>query len=351
VRIYPEKLAADLARELRPVYLVSGDEPLLVQESADQVRAAARAAGCTERQVFDAGERSFDWLELAQGAGSMSLFAERRLLELRIPSGKPGTEGSKALQAYLESAAAGADDPAGGDVLLIVAGRIDKASTSSKWYRAIDAAGATVTVWPPREGEMPRWLAQRAGALGMQVEREALELLAERVEGNLLAAVQELEKLRLLAGDGPIDAQRVGEAVSDNARYNLFACVDACLAGRVEDGLRMLQGLRAEGAEPTAILWAFARELRLLHGLSVAIAAGQSPGQAMNAARVWQSRAPVVQAALGRHHSAGCARLLRLAQHVDGCAKGYADGDPWNLLELLALALAGHGEAPLPLPV
>jgi DNA polymerase-3 subunit delta len=274
----------------------------------------------------------------------MSLFAERRLLELRVPSGKPGTEGSKALLAYL-------DDPAEGDVLLIVAGKIDKASTNSKWYRAIDSAGATVSVWPPREGEMPRWLAQRAGAMGMTVERDALELLAERVEGNLLAAVQELEKLRLLAGGDPIDAERVGEAVSDNARYNLFSCVDVCLAGRAEDGLRMLQGLRAEGAEPTALLWALTRDLRTLHGLSLAVAAGQSPGQALNAARVWKSRAPVLQAALGRHSADGCARLLRLAQHVDGCIKGYADGNPWDMLELLVLALAGHGEAPLPLPV
>jgi len=344
LRVYPEKLAADLKARLRPVYLVSGDEPLLVQECADQIRAAARTGGCSERQVFEAGERSFDWMELAQGAGSMSLFAEQRLLELRIPNGKPGTEGSKAIQAYL-------DEPAEGDILLIVAGKIDKASTNSKWYKVIDQAGATVTVWPVSAADMPRWLSQRAAAMGLELERDATALLAERVEGNLLAAVQELEKLHLLAAGGAVTAEHVSAAVSDNARFNLFACVDSSLAGRGEDSLRMLQGLRAEGTEPVVIVWALARELRLLHGLCLAVNAGQAPGQALAAARVWQSRQSVLQAALGRHSEQSAARLLRLAAHVDGCIKGYASGNPWDAMELLLLALAGHGEAPLPLPV
>lgn len=344
MRIYPEKLAADLERSLRPVYLVSGDEMLLVQECADQIRAAARAGGCSERQVFDAGERGFSWLELAQGAGSLSLFAEQRLLELRIPSGKPGSEGSKALLAYLE-------DPAEGDVLLIVAGKIDKASTSSKWYRALDEAGATISLWPVSAAELPRWLEQRAAGQGLRVEQDALKLLAERVEGNLLAAVQELEKLRLLAGDKPIDAERISAAVSDNARFNLFAFVDTALAGRTEDSLRMLQGLRAEGTQETVLIWSLARELRLLHALCLAVEAGQAPARAMATARVWKNRQAVVQAALGRHSSRGCARLLKLATHADGCVKGYAQGSPWDALELLVLALADHGEAPLPLPV
>lgn len=343
MRLYPEKLAGDLKRQLHRVYLVSGDEPLLVQECADQIRAAARGAGCTERLVFDAGDRAFDWLELAQGAGSLSLFAERRLLEVRIPNGKPGTEGSKALQAYLNQG--------NEDVLLIVAGKIDKASTSSKWYRAIDGAGATISVWPVSADEMPRWLQQRATALGLKVEPDALTLLAERVEGNLLAAVQELEKLRLLAGDQPINVERVSAAVSDNARFNLFALIDATLAGRAQDSLRMLQGLHAEGAQATVVVWGFSRELRLLHGLCLATQAGQAPAQAMATARVWKNRQPVLQAALQRHNKSTCTRLLKLAAHADGCIKGYRQGDPWETLELLTLALAGSGNAPLPLPV
>jgi DNA polymerase-3 subunit delta len=342
LRVYPEKLAADLRQQLRPVYLVSGDEPLLVQECADRIRAAARAGGCSERQVLDAGERGFDWLELAQGAGSLSLFADQRLLELRIPSGKPGSEGSKALLAYLEH-------PAAGDVLLIVAGKIDRASTSSKWYKAIDGAGATISVWPVSPGDMPRWLAQRAASLDLAIERDALNLLAERVEGNLLAAVQELEKLRLLAADGALTVEAVGEAVSDNARFNLFALIDTALAGHGAEGLRMLHGLRAEGTQPAVLLWGLVRELRLLQGLCTAVAAGQPPGQALAQARVWKNRQPVLQAALSRHDASTCAALLRQAAHVDGCIKGYAPGSTWDNLELLLLALAGRGEAPLPL--
>lgn len=344
MRLYPEKLAADLQRQLRPVYLVSGDEVLLVQECADQIRAAARAGGCSERQILDAGDRSFDWQELAQGAGSLSLFAERRLLELRLPGGKPGSEGSKALLAYLEQ-------DSGEDVLLIVSGKIDRASTNSKWYKGLDSAGATITLWPVSADELPRWLERRARSLALQVEGDALALLAERVEGNLLAAVQELEKLRLLAGDGPITAERVSEAVTDNARYNLFACVDAALAGHRADSLRMLQGLRAEGTQPAVALWGLTRELKLLQGLCLARAEGQGMAQALNTARVWKNRQPLLLAALNRHDSDSCARLLAQAAHVDGCIKGFASGTPWEALELLLLALADRGEAPLPLPV
>lgn len=344
MRIYPEKLAADLKRELRPVYLVSGEETLLVQECADLIRAAAREGGCGERQVVDAGQSGFDWLELAQGAGSLSLFAERRLLELRIPSGKPGSEGSKALQSYLAN-------PPADDVLLIVAGKIDRASTSSKWYRAIDEAGATITLWPVSREEMPRWLQNRARGRGMEITPDALQLLAERVEGNLLAAVQELEKVHLLAGGGPVDVQQISTAVSDSARFNLFGFVDTALAGNRKDSLRMLRGLRAEGTQPTVLVWSLARELRLLHGLCTAVAGGQAPGQAMATARVWKSRQQAVQSALQRHSRESCARLLRLAAHADGCVKGYAQGSPWDTLELLVLGLANGGEAPLPLPV
>jgi DNA polymerase-3 subunit delta len=342
MRLYPEKLAADLRQRLRPVYLVSGDEQLLVQECADQIRAAARRAGCSERVVLDTGERRFDWLELAQGAGSLSLFAERRLLELRIPDGKPGAEGSKALLAYLA-------DPLPDDVLLIVAGKIDKASTGSKWYRAIDEAGATISLWPVNAAELPRWLQGRAQNMGLDIEHDAIALLADLVEGNLLAAVQELEKLRLQGHEGRISARQVGDAVGNSARYNLFACIDSALAGDGARGLRMLRGLRAEGTQAPVLLWALLREMRHLQELTAAVAAGSAPAQALSAARVWQTRQPIVQAALQRHSVDSVATLLEAALHVDGCIKGYASGDPWLQLELLLLALAGNGKAPLPL--
>lgn len=322
------------------MYLVSGDESLLVQECADQIRAAARRGGCSERRVLDAGERNFGWQDLHQDASSMSLFAEQRLLELRIPNGKPGTEGSKALVEYL----AAAD---GGDVLLIVAGKIDKASTNSKWYKALDQAGATVQVWPVNAQELPRWLEKRASAKGMRIDRDAVQLLAERVEGNLLAAVQELEKLSLVAGDAPISAQQVSDAVGISARYNLFALIDTALAGKTDDSLRMLHGLRAEGAQPPALLWGFVRELRLLRELTLLVSAGTAPSQALTQARVWKNRQGIMQAALGRHTADSCTHLLLLAAKIDASIKGYGEGRPWELMESLLLGLSRWGETPL----
>jgi DNA polymerase-3 subunit delta len=342
MRVYPEKLAQDLDRQLRSVYLISGDETLLVQECADQVRAAARRGGFSERHVLDAGDRSFAWQDLTQDSSSMSLFAEQRLLELRIPNGKPGTEGSKALVDYLAQAAQT-------DILLIVAGKIDKASTNSKWYKAIDEAGVTVQIWPVNADELPRWLERRARAINLSIDRDALALLAERVEGNLLAAVQELEKLRLLAGDSPVSARQVADAVANNARFNLFALLDVALAGRPEDSLRMLHGLRSEGAQPATLLWGLVRELRLLRALVQAVEAGRAPMQALNEARVWKNRQPILQAALSRHTVRSCDALLTLAGRVDGCIKGYAAGDPWEQMEWLVLRLAWSADARLPL--
>jgi DNA polymerase-3 subunit delta len=201
MRVYPEKLAAQLQQQLLPVYVVSGDETLLVQECADLIRQHAREQGCTERAVVDAGVSRFDWQEIMQHATSMSLFAERKLVEIRLPSGKPGADGSKALCAYLELAG-------GDDVLMLVAGKIDKQSTNSKWYKALDKVGATVQVWPVGAKDLPRWLQQRVANAGMQIDRDAVQLLADRVEGNLLAAVQEVEKLKLLAKNNYITAVR-----------------------------------------------------------------------------------------------------------------------------------------------
>ncbi|MDP5053026.1 MAG: DNA polymerase III subunit delta [Congregibacter sp.] len=338
MRIYPEKLAQDLDRKLHRVYLISGDETLLVQECADQVRAAARRAGCNERHVVDSSERSFNWQDLTQDSSSMSLFADQRLIELRIPNGKPGAEGSKALLEYLAHASES-------DILLIIAGKIDKASTNSKWYKAIDQAGATLQLWPVSANELPRWLEGRARSIHLSIDREGLALLAERVEGNLLAAVQELEKLRLLAGDNMVTAKQVADAVANSARFDTFALIDVALAGRTADSLRMLHGLRSEGTQPPALLWGLVRELRLLRGLLQAVAAGRQPMQALNEARVWSSRQAVMQAAMGRHTLASCEELLSLAAQVDGCIKGYAQGDAWEQTEWLVVGLAKNSDA------
>lgn len=334
MRIYPEKLQAQLQKQLLPVYLVSGDEPLLMQECCDAIRKAARDQDCDERELIDAGVRGFKWDELFHSGNSLSLFAQRKLIELRLPSGKPGAEGSKALCEYLDTAS-------GDDVLLIVSGKIDKQSTNSKWYKALDAAGATIQVWPIDSRNLPGWLQQRVRNAGMEIEREALDLLCERVEGNLLAAVQEVEKLQLLAENDQITIQTITAAVSDNARYNVFDMTDCALQGNVSASLRMLHGLRAEGSEPPVVLWALAREIRTLYTAQLACDGGQSPQQALSAQRVWKNRLSIMQSALNRHNTRTLGELLEQLSQVDGCIKGYASGKPWDALEALITRLAG----------
>jgi DNA polymerase-3 subunit delta len=333
VRIYPEKLHDHLQQQLLPVYLVSGDEPLLLQECCDRIRTRAMELGCSEREVLDAGAGAFNWQDILQSATSLSLFAERRLVELRLPSGKPGSEGSRALCEYLELA--GSDD-----VLLIISGKIDKQSTNSKWYKALDKAGATIQVWPVDARELPRWLERRVRQAGLSIDRDALQLLCEKVEGNLLAAVQEVEKLKLLASDGRITPRTITEAVSDNARYNLFDTVDSALRGEASASLRMLQGLRGEGTEPPVVLWALLREVRTLRQARQAVDGGQAPQQVLNGLRVWKNRMSIMQAALARHDKSSLDKLLEQAARVDGSIKGFDDGRPWDNLETLVLDLA-----------
>ncbi len=332
MQVRPENLRRNLEGDLLPVYFICGDETLLVQECSDLVRAAARAAGCTERHVIDAGVNRFDWSELHASTAEMSLFAERRLVELRLPSGKPGADGSRALCEYLEG---GPSD----DILLIVSGKIDKQSRNSKWFKALDKAGATVQVWPVAARELPRWMEHRLGDAGLAIEADALQLLCDRVEGNLLAAVQEVEKLKLLAGDGRVTLQTVTGAVSDNARYNVFGMADSALDGDAAASLRMLHGLRGEGTEPAVALWALTREIRTLYEARLDCDGGQSPQQALNARRVWKSRMPGMQAALARHDSDSLAGLIEQAAAVDGSIKGYAGGNPWDHLESLVTDL------------
>lgn len=332
MRLYPEKLASHLQQQLLRVYLVSGDEPLLVQECCDQIRLKAREQGCSEREIIDGGVSGFNWQDILHSASSMSLFADRKLIELRLPSGKPGAEGSSALCEYL-------DINSGEDVLLIVSGKIDKQSTNSKWYKALDKAGVTIQVWPVDAKSLPRWLQQKVRNAGMSIDNDALQLLCDRVEGNLLAAVQELEKLKLLVVDSRITTKTVTEAVSNNARYNVFDLTDNALKGDASASLRMLHGLRGEGSEPPVVLWALAREIRTLYEAQLDCDKGQNAQQALSARRVWQNRMPFMQAALARHDTNSLSLLLEQAALVDGSIKGFADGKPWDNLERLVTRL------------
>ncbi len=338
MKLNPAQLGKHLQGTLAPVYVVSGDEPLLCQEACDAIRAATRQQGFAERQVFNA-EANFDWGNLLQAGASLSLFADKRLLELRLPSGKPGDKGAAALLEYLAR-------PAEDCVLLISLPKLDGSTQKSKWAKAlIDGPHSQfLQIWPVDAQQLPQWIRQRLSQAGLSASQEALEMIAARVEGNLLAAAQEIEKLKLLAEGAQIDAGTVQAAVADSARYDVFGLIDAALGGDAAHALRMLDGLRGEGMEPPVILWALARELRLLAGIAQQYGQGVPLEKAFSAARppVWDKRRPLLSKALQRHPSERWGQLLREAQRIDAQIKGQAPGDAWSGLAQLTLSLCGQ---------
>lgn len=333
MRLRPEQLAAHAAKPLLPIYLVSGDEPLQLNEAVDALRGAARAQGYSEREVLQV-EAGFDWGTLAAAGSNLSLFAERKIIELRLPSGKPGDAGAKALTAY-------AAEPSPDNLLLISCGKLEKQQQNSKWFKALEDAGAVVQVWPVEPRALPGWIRQRLQARGLQPTPEAAQLLAERVEGNMLAAAQEVEKLALLYGSGALDVEQVRTAVADSARYDVFELADAALGGDGARCARIVEGLRGEGEEPVLILWALVREVRAL----ALIAAGQAAGTPLETLfqqqRVWDKRKPLYQAALKRHNLRRWRTLLRRAARLDRVCKGAEPGNPWDELLQFSLLMAG----------
>lgn len=338
MKLSPAQLNRHLQGDLAPVYVVSGDEPLLCQEACDAIRGAARARGFGERQVFNA-DASFDWGQLHEAGASLSLFAEQRLLELRIPSGKPGDKGAAALLEYLAR-------PPEDTLLLVSLPKLDGSTQKTKWAKAlIDGPGSQfLQIWPVEAAQLPQWVRQRLAQAGLVATPDAVELIAARVEGNLLAAAQEIEKLKLLARDNQVDGDTVQASVADSARFDVFGLIDAALNGEAAHTLRILEGLRGEGVEPPVILWALARELRLLGGLAQQFAQGIPLDKAFAAARppVWDKRRPLLSRALQRHPASRWNTLLRDAQHIDAQIKGQAPGTPWTGLARLCLLLSGQ---------
>lgn len=334
MRLKPESLEAHLAGELAPVYLIGGDEPLLVQETADAVRARARSFGYLDREVLSV-EAGFDWGVLREAADALSLFAQRRILEVRLPAGKPGQEGEKTLVSY-------AGNPAPDTLLLLITGKLDAAARASAWFRALDRAGVVILARPLEDRALPAWIERRMRARGLLPTRAAVALLAERVEGNLLAAAQEIDKLVLLqGGQGELDADAVAAAVADSARFDVYGLTDSALAGDAARSVRMLERLRAEGVEPVLVVWALAREVRALAAMAQAVSRGASVDQALAQQRVWDSRKAVVRRALQRHGADAWRGLLRRCAHVDRIVKGIAPGGVWDELLQLNLAIAG----------
>jgi DNA polymerase-3 subunit delta len=333
MRIRPEQLEATLKRGLAPVYVISGDEPLLVDEAAAAIRAALRRAGVGERQSFQV-EGGFDWDAWLAGFDSLSLFAIRRLVELRLPSGKPGTEGARALESWC------ARPPV--DIwLLILLPRLDRASQGSKWFTALDKAGVVVTPQPPTLEQLPAWIGERLARHGLEAERETLAFLAERVEGNLLAAHQEIEKLALLLPPGPVHLDDARAAVMDVARYDAGQLPEALLKGDGLRLLRILEGLREEGETPILALWILTQEIRTLYRLACSLRQGETLARACARLRVWESRQPLVARALKRLDADTLRHALLEAARVERAAKGLEREDAWQMLKRLGLALAG----------
>jgi DNA polymerase-3 subunit delta len=309
------------------IYLVSGDEPLTVGEAADAIRAAAKAAGYADRTVFHI-DRTFAWDELRHASHALSLFAERRLLELRMPSGKP----DKGAQLLVEFA----QHPAPDTVFVIITGKLDRKASDVPWVRAVEQHGFWVPIWPVDTAALPGWLRARAKRLHIDIEPAAAQLIVDRVEGNLLAANQELQKLSLLTQGEPIDAALVLRSVGDSARYDVFQLAEAAAAGDASRALKVLLGLKGEGVEPTLILWALVRELRGLWQTKERdrLRSGARGGG-------WNQAATPAPRALSRLGKMPLDRLLMQASHADRVIKGLAQGDAWSALTALTGALAG----------
>jgi DNA polymerase III subunit delta len=309
-----EELPARLQAGLLPAYLVSGDEPLQVGEAADLIRARARAAGFSERDVFFVERAGSIWEQAQQAAQSLSLFATRRVVEIRLP-GKAGVAGGAALQRLI---GASGDDL----LLLVVTGKLERETQGAEWVQALQARGAWLPVWPVERARLPQWLRQRSRRAQLTLDDDAVAMLAERCEGNLLAAQQEIDKLALLLPRGAnVSASEVAASSADSARFDVFQLAEAVRASAPARALRILAGLQAEGAEPVFVLWALLRELRAMQA-----------------------------AAVGRASLSGAAaaRLIARAARADRTAKGLTAGDPWDELTLLAVEMCGRRTLPLP---
>ena len=339
MQIRADQLAQALQRGLRGLYVLHGDEPLLAQEAADALRAAARNAGCTERVVHTVQGAHFDWSGLLGETSALSLFADRRLVEIRIPSGKPGKDGSEALQRLVETLS---DD----NIVLITLPRLDRTQLGSAWFTALEGAGVTVRIDPVERAALPQWIAQRLAAQGLRVEdgeagQRALAFFADRIEGNLLAAHQEISKLALLHPGGTLNFEQIESAVLNVARYDVFKLGEAVLAGNVGRALRMLDGLCAEGEAAVLVHWTLAEDLRALRRVQAALRDGKPPPLALREARVWGQKERLLERALPQLPDAPLDALVANAHIVDGIVKGLRDPawplDPWEALRRLVL--------------
>ena len=343
MQLAPNQLANHLHKGLKSLYTLHGDEPLLIQEAADAIRAAARAQGFTERSSHTVAGAHFDWSEVLAAGGSLSLFADKQMLELRIPSGKPGKDGSTALQ-HLAEQSRGND----ATLTLVMLPRLDKTTKGAAWFGALESFGVTIQMEPVERNALPTWIAQRLGAQGQRVAggengQRTLQFFADRVEGNLLAAHQEIQKLALLFAPGELTFEQIESAVLNVARYDVFKLSEAVLAGQAVRVQRMLDGLRAEGEAEVLVHYTLAEDIRALKRVKDAIGQGRPMPMALREQRVWGTKERLFERVLPRLSVAKLAELLQAAHGVDGIVKGLKQPDwptnNWQALHQLAMML------------
>ena len=337
MNIRPEQLESVLAYSpanpaaspLSSVYLVCGDEPLQAMEATDQIRTASRQRGFVEREIFDV-DANFDWHLFSEEAANMSLFSSQRILDVRMPSGKPGKQGSQAIMQYLAN-------PPEDTLLLITSGKLDKAAKNSTWYKAIDKNGAVIQVWPVGSDKLHSWVKQRFQSRDMQPDREVVDYVCQQVEGNMLAAAQEIDKIHLLIGPGAVAFESVREAITDNSRYSAFELVDIAMKGDQARVLKVTNSLSAEGIEPLAVIWVLSREIRLLCNVA------SDPSSAeykLSRSGVWQNRMQLFKDCLARHSERSLRSLLQRCAKIDAISKGFEPGNAWDELRMLAFLLS-----------
>jgi len=339
-QVHPDELDAHLAKSLAPLYVVHGDEPLFAMEAGDAIRAAARRAGCDEREVFIV-EQHFRWDGFLAANANLGLFASRKLVDVRIASGKPGVEGAAILERH-------ANDLPADNVTLVTLPRLDRTAQSSAWFTALVEHGVVVPVAPIDRKALPGWIAARVARNRQKVARDTLAFLAERCEGNLLAAKQEIDKLALLLPPGLLEHDHVQRAVANVARYDIQELSEAWLAGDAARVLRIVDGLRGEGEPVTLVAWQLAEDLHALSSVHDAVARGTPVASAVRTARVWGKRLPALERAARRVAESEVSPLLAAAAKLDALAKGLGRGDPWDLVVDIGLAVCGKR---LPTPI
>jgi len=332
MRIKPEQLSGVLQKGLLPVYFITGDEPLQLGELADEIRKSAKKNGFDNREIVSV-ETGFEWNQLAFMADSLSIFSDKKIIDLRLPSGTPGIDGAKALINYCERLS---EDT----ILLITSGKIDSKALKSRWVEALDKQGLVIQVWPLEGQDLIRWIQNRMQRRGLVVQSDGVQLLASRIEGNLLAAAQEIEKLYVLYGAGNLSLQQINDVVADSSRYDVFKLMDTVLSANVNRIIKVLSGLRSEGTATPIVLWALTRDARLLIKIKLALAQGQNQETVFKNNNVWDKRKTLISQSLKRLSDHDLNNILVTSAIADRQIKGQQAGDAWETLLTICLMFA-----------